>query len=209
METTFRDRLREFAAAKGMSIKAFQDAIGVSNAHFANTQKVSPKVAIKIKAKFPDADIDYINTGIHDQHNSDFIVQQSQATTVPLLPIFAMAGQLTEFVSQISDYDCERIVSPIKDAQIAMTVSGDSMTPEYPNGCIVLLQKIDENAFIEWGKTFVLDTTNGVVIKKLFPAPDNEQYVVCRSVNPNYSDFKIAKKDVFGWYIVRMQMAQK
>lgn len=205
----FKKRVKEFAASKGLSVKALQDTLGLSNAHFANTSIVSPRVAKLLKDKFPDANIQWLNYGDGTMVEGGETDAEVEKMKIPLLPIFAVAGKLTEFVEQIRESDCERIISPIRDAQLAITVQGDSMTPEYPSGCIVLLSKINERAFIEWGKTFVLDTVNGTVIKKVFPSSKGENWILCRSINPNYSDFDLKMEDVFGWYIVRMQMSAK
>ena len=40
------------------------------------------------------------------------------------------------------------------------------MSPDYPPDCQILIKRIDESAFIDWGKVFVLDTINGTIIKK-------------------------------------------
>ena len=208
-EEQFRARVKEFAAAKGLSVKALQDLLGLSNAHFANTARITPRVGQKMKDQFPDVNIEWINYGDGEMLLDSSKVQAVSSFKVPLLPVFAIAGKLTEYVAQIQEADCERIISPIRDAQIAMTVQGDSMTPEYPSGSIVLLSKINERAFIEWGKTFVLDTCNGTIIKKIYPSPKDEQKVICRSVNPNYAEFELSMADIYGWYIVRMQMSPK
>lgn len=34
------------------------------------------------------------------------------------------------------------------------------MAPEYPSGSRILIKRIDEKAFIEWGRVYVLDTMN-------------------------------------------------
>ena len=83
------------------------------------------------------------------------------------------------------------------------------MSPEYPSGSKVLLRKINEAAFIEWGRTYVLDTVNGAVIKNIFPSQTDADKIVCRSINQNYPDFEIAKTDVRGWYRVLMTLALK
>lgn len=110
----------------------------------------------------------------------------------------------------IKGQDCEKVVSPIKDVDLAVQVSGDSMAPEYPNGSRVFIKKINEQAFIEWGKAYVLDTCNGTVIKLLVPS-DKEGYVRCLSINPDpiFAPFDIALKDIFGIYKVLLSMAMK
>jgi len=134
--------------------------------------------------------------------------QFPSATSILVIPTEAMAGTLGEFSTSIAAYDCERIISPIKDVDYAIKIHGDSMSPEYPSGSLALIKKINEKAFIEWGKVYVLDTVNGVVIKSVRKSErDNE--VECVSLNPNYQPFRIDKSYIFGWYRVLMVLAMK
>lgn len=131
-----------------------------------------------------------------------------EVQTVPLVPISAQGGSFNDFVISIRESDCERIISPIKGADWAMSVAGDSMAPEYPSGSQVLIKKINERAFIDWGKVYVLDTCNGSIIKKLFPS-DEPDKVVCKSINPEYPPFEVSMQDVYGVYRVLMCMSLK
>jgi len=126
----------------------------------------------------------------------------------PKLPVSAMAGTLEGFTSSINQWDLENIVVPIKGIDLVIPISGDSMKPDYPEGSLLLTKKIDEKAFIEWGKVFVLDTRNGVVIKQVYPG-DDESKIKCVSINTAYPSFEVYKSDIFGWYIVLMIMARK
>lgn len=128
--------------------------------------------------------------------------------TLPVIPTEAMAGTLGEFADSVQAYDCERMISPIKGADYAIKVCGDSMTPEIPNGSQILIKKIFEEEFVEWGKIFCLDTRNGAVIKRVYPTED-PQVVECRSVNPDYPPFKVNTKSIHGWYRVLMVLSMK
>ena len=128
--------------------------------------------------------------------------------TLPVIPIEAMAGTLGEFADSIHAYDCERMVSPIKGADYAIKVCGDSMTPEIPNGSQILIKRIYEEEFVEWGKIFCLDTKNGAVIKRIYPTTDPE-VVECRSINPDYPPFQVNVKHINGWYRVLMVLSMK
>lgn len=127
---------------------------------------------------------------------------------VPLLPIAARGGTLNDFVVSVKPDDCEKVISPVRDADFAMTVTGDSMAPEYPSGSRILIKKIDERAFIEWGRVYVLDTCNGSVIKKIMPGPTKEQ-VRCESLNPEFPGFNVSFKDMYGMYRVLMLLTEK
>lgn len=135
---------------------------------------------------------------------------ESVATNVPLLPLSAQGGTLNEFVISVRQHECEKIISPIKDVDFAITVSGDSMAPEYPNGCQVFIKRINESAFIEWGKTYVLDTCNGTVVKILTPSP-NKNCVRCVSINPDpiFAPFDVQLSDIYGIYRVKLCMCIK
>ena len=131
-----------------------------------------------------------------------------QKGTLPVIPTEAMAGTLGEFADSVNAYDCERMISPIKGADYAIKVCGDSMTPEIPNGSQILIKKIFEDEFVEWGKVFCLDTRNGAVIKRVYPT-DNPEVVECRSINPDYPPFKVNVRSINGWYRVLMVLSMK
>ena len=137
-------------------------------------------------------------------------VTNISANTVPLLPISAQGGSFNDFVASVKEIDCEKVISPVKGAELAITVSGDSMAPEFPNGCQVLIKRINEDAFIEWGKVYVLDTCNGTVIKEIHKGQNNEE-IECFSINPDpkFQPFSVKRADIYGMYKVIMCMSLK
>lgn len=180
---------RELAERIGVSYSA------VTNAFGNDEKSLTPSLMKKIEdlVKELSADKDGVVTKVHQ---------------IPLLPIEARGGSLGEYSEGVLPYQCELIQSPIKGAQFAIQVAGDSMSPDYPSGCHVFIKKIDESIFIEWGKVFVLDTANGIVIKQVHPTPD-ENVIECVSLNPKYAPFYVKKEHIYGWYVVLMTMAIK
>lgn len=135
-------------------------------------------------------------------------VADDEVYKVPLVPISALGGSLNDFNTTVCRDDCETVISPIKDIDMAIKISGDSMEPEYPSGSTVLIKKINEHAFLEWGKVYVLSTCNGTVIKRLMPTDDPNK-VLCESINPKYPPFEVSLEHVYGVYIVMMCMSFK
>ena len=133
---------------------------------------------------------------------------QGDADSIPVLPIGARAGTIQDWSDAVHDYDCERIVSPIRGADFAVQVSGDSMSPEFPSGSQIIVKRIDEEAFVAWGEVYLLDTVNGPVLKKV-RRTEREDVVECVSLNPAYQPFRVACKDVRAWYRVLMCLALK
>ena len=128
--------------------------------------------------------------------------------TLPVLPIGARAGTIQDWSDAVHDYDCERIVSPIRGAEFAAQVTGDSMSPEYPSGSQVIVKRINEDAFVQWGEVYLLDTVNGPVLKQVRKT-DRDGVVECVSINPAYQPFRVDCKDIRGWYRVLLCMALK
>lgn len=170
----------------------------------------------KIIEVFPEVNMDWLMTGqgemLKEAKQEKTIPQKSniEGKTIPLLPISAQGGRLNEFIVSVRESECERVVSPIRDADFAIPISGDSMAPEYPNGSQVHVKKINEKAFIEWGRVYVLDTCNGTVIKRIAPS-EKEGYVKCLSINPDpiYAPFEICLNDVYGIYRVMLCLSIK
>ena len=127
--------------------------------------------------------------------------------TIPVIPTGARAGTLGDFAEGVKEYDCERMVSPIKGADFAIQVTGESMSPEYPNGSHIIIKKISAE-FISWGNVFCLDTNDGAIIKQVYPT-DDDSIIECRSLNPAYPPFKVKKDLINGWYRVLMCLSLK
>lgn len=206
-----------------MSPKAFSEALGrdrpqaIYDILKGKTKSISQALANQILSVFPCFDKYWLLTGEGDMliedANTDTDISSNTDTdiiSVPLLPISAQGGTLNDFVVSVKESECERVISPIKGADFAMTVSGDSMAPEYPSGSQIFIKKINEQAFIEWGKVYVLDTCNGSVIKILTPS-DKEGYVKCLSINedPKYASFEVEWNDIYGVYRVLLCMSLK
>lgn len=209
-----QERLMQFLSHKRLSKLAFANSIGRSSAYVTNiVNSIGNSSQQKIAEQYPELNMEWLLTGegemLKSTKGEKQIVDISQKrNTVLVIPIAAQAGKLTEVASSISADDCEKMISPINGVDYAIPVTGDSMSPEYPSGSKVLVARINEKAFIDWGRTYVLDTCNGVVIKNVYPG-DTEKTVKCVSVNPNYPSFEIDTDDIYGWYKVLMSLSLK
>lgn len=180
----------------------------------AGRKVLSEQLVLKICKLEPRVNKTWLLTGEGEMLTGVQTEQTKQSFTesdihlIPLLPVSAQGGSLNEFVVSIKESSCEKIISPIKGADYAMSVSGESMAPEYPSGSQILIKRIDEKAFIDWGRVYVLDTCNGTVIKRLFPS-DTADKVLCKSINPEFPPFEVSLSDVYAVYRVLMCMSLK
>lgn len=182
---------REFAELLGVNEKAFSSAMNGNERYL--TDNLIMKVRLFVRT----------NELMEPEYNPS-----NGGESVRLIPYEARGGTIGDFVQGVKDYDCERIVSPIKGADFAMEVTGDSMSPEYPSGSRVLIKKVDESAFVAWNEVYVLDTPNGAVIKRVRKT-DDPSVVECVSVNPAYQSYTIPRDFIRGWYRVMMVMSLK
>ena len=209
------DKIKSFYNFK--SISEFARYLGVNSQNVRNwyarnnynanllierCKEINPEIIITVKGEM-------LKSSTTTNMGSSMLRQAEPGPyTVPLIPISAQGGSFNDFVVSVKDSDCEKVISPVRQVDFALTVTGDSMAPEFPSGSQVLVRKVDEKAFIEWGRVYVLDTCNGTVIKKLNPGRD-ESEVLCASINPDYQPFYVKLADVYGLYRVMMCMTLK
>ena len=131
---------------------------------------------------------------------------ENEPNSVPLLPIFAQAGSLTGWSEGVEEVKCERVISPVKDVDMAVHIYGESMYPDIPNGSVVYVRRVS-GRIIDFGHAYILDTVDGPVLKYLTPGSDDE-HVRCQSANhdPKYAPFEVLKEDILGMYKVVMCM---
>ena len=214
---TVKDRLLIYIKYLGIGQSKFEKLCGLSNGYINNSKGNfgSAKIEDILKA-CDDLNRSWLLTGEGEMlkskndpcdkdgsGNEDIEIEH-----VRLLPLFAHGGSLSDFTVSVKDSDCEKVVSPVKGADFAIQVTGDSMAPEYPSGSVILIKKINESSFIEWGKAYVLDTENGSVVKKVVPS-DKEGCIRCVSINPDpsFAPFDVPLSSVFGIYRVLMCMS--
>ena len=218
-----KERLLQFLRYKNQGQQKFEISIGMSNGWVNKVgDSIRENPLQKIKEVYPELNIAWLKSGVGEMLNSgdsegtletpgdSETSEEITAKLVPLLPIAAQGGSLNDFVVSVKESDCEKVVSPIRGADFAIPISGDSMAPEYPNGSQIFIKRINEKAFIEWGKAYVLDTCNGVVVKILVPS-QKDGYVRCVSINtdPIFAPFEVAWEDIHGVYRVLLCMSVK
>lgn len=128
--------------------------------------------------------------------------------TVPLVPFAVRGGaSLNDITEGVTDAQCERITSPVRGAEIAMEVVGDSMAPGFPAGARVLLRRVPADTFIAWGEVYVVETVNGPVLKRIMPTDVNTTWEL-RSDNPAYPPFRVRTEHVRSVWRVLLRMIQ-
>lgn len=214
MDNGVKDRTIKFVKYKGITMKSFEAKCGLSSGYITSMRKgFGANKLNNVLIAFPELNRDWLLYGEGEMLKSgqDGVQKEVPARKpqeVYLLPVSAQAGPLNDFVASVKKEECEKIISPIYDVDFAITVSGDSMAPEYPNGSIIFIKRINERAFINWGNVYLLDTCNGIIVKKVFPT-EEAAVLQCVSINSNYPPFTVNMADIYGIYRVLLCMSVK
>lgn len=198
-------------------LTAFQDYMGLTNNAFATKCGINPsnyskmirgqltfttRSLVKIGDAFRNLNTEWLMTGEGEMLNSadqtEIATKSDADSRIPLIPASAFAGGVEGFAPEsLSLRNCESVISPVSGAEFAIPITGDSMEPDYADGSIAYIRRINEAAFIPWGHTVVLDTENGAFIKRIYPDDNMDDYIWARSINPAYPPMHIPKKSIF------------
>ena len=207
METSVNERIKLWLKRIGETQHSFCGKIGVSTGYLSSMRNSpSHKIVRSIAMHYPSVNTQWLLYGEGEMLLTSTDVAPSASVEkknhIPILPIAAQAGSLAEYAESVTADQCEMIAAPIKGADFAIRVDGDSMTPDYPSGSLLFVSRIDDSAFIEWGKCYVLDTTNGPVVKRVMPS-DTDDSIMCVSVNPAYPPFRVSRVHIYSMFRVR------
>lgn len=205
MEDTVKDRLLQFLKAEDMSRAEFARRMGLSVAYVSAMRKSLPEEkVVRMTEIFPRLNRDWLLYGEGEMYTDGDGGPQpclmDEGLMVPLLPVEAYAGNLQEFSRGVALRECSIIACPVKGAEMAIPISGDSMEPQIQNGTIAAISRINDRAFIPWGNPMVVDTENGVLVKVVLPSEESRDCIRMHSYNPCYPDFNIPKSSIYGIY---------
>lgn len=208
---TVKDRVKKFCKSKEIRVSDFEKTLNVANGY---VNSISKSIGIDkintILENYPNLSLEWLLTGkgemLKDNNHSDKQKEDIIYTTLPLIPIEAIAGVPAGDFQGVRFSDCEQYRIPdfeAKGAEFLIRVSGSSMYPKYSNGDILACKKIDQILFIQWGKVYVVDSSQGSLVKRLFEDKENKDNLICVSDNKeNYPPFSIPKSDIRSLSIV-------
>lgn len=121
-------------------------------------------------------------------------------TLIPHIPLTAQAGALTGFSEGVSEYNCEMNckIESLGSYDFTIDVRGDSMLPDYQSGDVVACKTLQPGDSIHSGAIYILDTAQGVIMKKVEKIPGEKDFIFCISLNEAYAPFKIPLEDILG-----------
>ena len=192
-------RIKEIADREGVSITTIERTIGASRGVISKALNKGTDIQSKwiesICENFPQYSARWLLTGAGGMLNERRMEENIQLETKPRIPFDAAAGSLSIITNSVTAIQCEYapVIPRFPKYDFTIMVRGNSMEPEFMSGDEVACRLIDEKTFIQWGRPHVIDTTQGVVLKRIY---DRKSSILCRSDNDDYEDFEIPKSDV-------------
>jgi len=217
MDTTVNERIKLIIEMNKLNIYSFSKLIGVTNSTlssmFEKGTKPSYDLILKIINAFTEINTEWLLLGVgpvlkesNTESNTIEDVEETVQMSVPIIPFEAIAGYSNDDNEGIDLENCERYVIPEfndKGVEFLVRVSGNSMYPKYSNGDLLACRKIANVLFFQWGKIYVIDSSQGIMIKRIFENKEQSDFINCVSDNKDhYPAFSIPKSDIRSLSIV-------
>lgn len=188
----------KYLESQGLNITAAEKALGWSKSSLLKATTVSADRVGEFLHLYKDLSAEWLLRGEGEMFKYNVV---DNIPVKPRIPYDAAAGALTDVVEGVTELQCEKVpvVSIFPKYDFTIRVTGRSMEPMYFSGDEVACLRINEAIFLQWGRVHVLDTAQGVVIKRIY---DNGDSIRCSSFNPEYPDFNIPKSDIRSFNLV-------
>lgn len=191
-KSLIKQNILQYIEYLGISKYDFYKKSGITRGVLDQTSGISEENTTKFLAYAPEVNIDWLLTGKGKMISSEHSELKTKISDgIPMVPIDALAGkQPGELV--IHDYDIEQryFVPEFSKADFLIRVKGSSMYPKYSAGDILACLKIEKNQFIQWNKAYVIDTSQGIMVKRIIKGA-NPKHWVLRSDNKDYQDIDV------------------
>lgn len=208
-----KERVLYLIELHGDTRENFFKKIDMSYGNFKGIAKMTPlnsDAIANILSIYQDVNPEWLLTGkggVHKTKNRESscvsepnhpyaVLCNKKNVGIPLIPIDAMAG-FFQGEQQVLQHECDHYVVPaFREAEFLIPVKGSSMQPKYNSGDIVACKKLSlDNLFFQWNKVYVLDTSQGALIKRIRKGVDNE-HIILVSDNPSYDPFELSVSQI-------------
>lgn len=214
MENNFsniKDRILKVAETYKVSKEKFFEELDISYGNFKGSAKKTPINSLFLEnllTKYPELSAEWLVTGRGPMLRNDTPVAQRTTELgagIPLIPIEAIAGIPAGEDIGIRFIDCTRYVIPEfanLNVEYMVRVSGSSMYPKYSNGDVLACRRIQDVLFFQWGKIYVIDSSQGPLVKRVFQDEDPDRILLVSDNKEHYPPFSIPKSDIRSLSIV-------
>lgn len=209
MESSIKQRLLSYIDNKGITVREFERACGMSNGYVRGIDTAIGERKLKsISLQFPELNISWLLTGEGEMLKSeaqqpDSLPARTEKSRIKYwVDVDATAGGLTMFDDNPMNKCIEMSIPEFGDCTDAVNLYGDSMFPLFKSGQIIILKEWVES-FIDFGNVYLVITKSGNRMVKYLRKGSDAAHVTCVSENPAFDPFEILIDDILKLYIVK------
>lgn len=202
MDEKFIEKLRKFFENQNVTQKRIAEDLSVSPTYVNKLMTGQKGFGKKTAQQFHDLyglSVSWLITGEGDMLNAPPPAADVRGKR-PRIVNYANAGPPTENMPQGIDDYCP-VVEQLPDYDCSIVIHGDSMLPTFHSGDEIAVKDITRSGFRQWGEPHVLNTSQGILIKRIYPDEANKGYR-CVSDNKEYEPFVIPESEVYNVYKV-------
>ena len=211
--TKIIERLSQFIDYQGETFNKLATDIGVSNSYFSKMVKsngsLGEDIIRKILLNYEHLSPEWLLIGKGEMIKSDkntLVETQDIIKGIPLITYDAIAGFSSMDNEGAFEKDFARYVVPEfinKGVEFLIRVSGSSMYPKYSSGDILACKFIKDRLFFQWGKIYVIDSSQGILVKRVRKHEKYPEYIILESDNKErYQPFEFPTSDIRSLSIV-------
>lgn len=192
--------IKEILDQRNISITEFCKAIGMSPTGFKGIlERNSTRIqTLELIAETLDCPVGvFFNQPIEKKN-------EKKQDRKPHIPVSAQAGSLSGYSEGITEGACEMNVAipAFGNYDFTIDVHGDSMADAYLSGDIVACKQMMPGDPIWYGRVYVLDTAQGVIMKQVEKHRPDPSKICCVSNNKAYEPFLLSLEEVYGMSLV-------
>ena len=209
MENSIKERTKKFINHLGISMKAFEQACGLSSGYVTSMRKGFGQDKLNnVLNAYPELNREWLLYG-----EGEMLVAEKSTPEPKYSPAAIPFFEDFEFGCSPSGFDGALVTNkttgyimlPGLNADgdtFVVPARGDSMVnvanPErsIPNGALVAVRKMRLST-PRWGEVYALATADGCIIKRLYPS-ERDGYVRCVSFNSEeYPPFELETREIY------------
>lgn len=206
MSKYLQERIREFIAYKGVTVRDFELACGLSNGSVSKMGENTRRSTVGAIARaYKELNPTWLLTGEGSMLLGAAAGSEPDTTGTCLVKYYpnvsATLGDAFLDDNPDEDYTYLRVPYSMR-SQYAINVYGDSMSPEIKNGSIIFIDRWSEG-FILWGHIYLICTRLGNRMVKIVKPAKDDKHVECHSINPEFATFEVERDQIFALFIVK------
>ena len=211
-----KERLLEFINSEKIAVSEFERRAGLSNGYVSKERRaVSSDKVSHISEAFPNLNMKWVNTGEGEMLKYSSDSNSSSENEVILVPILNLDARGGFSSNEELGTECKIGLMPFsrsiaKDGDFVIQIYGDSMSPKYESGSMVLVRKIEMwREYLEFGATYILELQDARrIIKNVHKGKDENSFKLV-SINPTYEPSDIPKSMVSQVFRVLMSIQRE